>query len=69
MPLVRLGKGLGAGEPLMRGLRRLSPEYITTRYPNAAGGPVEDLYDEEKSRSALDIAQGVIDWTKNQLKP
>lgn len=65
--LVRLGKGLGAGEQLMRGLRRLSPEYIMTRYPNAAGGPVEELYDEEKSGSSLTIASEVVDWTKNQL--
>ena len=66
--LVRLAGELHIQEGLLGELRDLSPEYVTTRYPDAAEGPTEDLYDEGKALHSLRTAEKVVSWTKKQLK-
>ena len=36
--LVYLGQSLGAPEEILQHLRRMSPDYVVARYPNAAHG-------------------------------
>jgi HEPN domain-containing protein len=66
--LVRIGKELGAGENLMRLLRRLNPDYVVARYPNAASGVPYELYDEAQARERIKLAGKVLEWTKKRLR-
>lgn len=49
-------------------LRRLTPEFVTTRYPDAAYGTPYELYDEEIASDILDKSKGVIKWIESQIK-
>lgn len=66
--LVRLADELDAGEDLLSELRDLSPEYTITRYPDAAGGPIDELYDESKSQYSLKTSKEVLKWIKSLLE-
>ena len=49
-------------------LMELTPEYVTTRYPDAAGGPIESLYNGSISRRILGGTEEVLDWLRGTLK-
>jgi len=49
-------------------LRRLTPEFVTTRYPDAAYGTPYELYDEEVATDILDKSKKVIKWIESQIK-
>lgn len=49
-------------------LRELTPDYVTTRYPDAAGGPIADLYDGHTSRRTLTRTEKVLRWIGRQLR-
>lgn len=49
-------------------LRELTPDYVTTRYPDAAGGPIADLYDTETSQRVLSRTDEVMRWARKQLE-
>ncbi|MFT4312255.1 MAG: HEPN domain-containing protein [Candidatus Woesearchaeota archaeon] len=51
----------------MKFLRRLTPEFVNTRYPDAAYGAPSDLYDKELSEEYIAHAQEVIDWLCSQM--
>ena len=46
----------------------LTPEYVITRYPDAAGGPIESLYDGHISRRILDRTKEVLSWVSKRLR-
>ncbi len=66
--LVDIGKLLSADQSLMVDLRRLSPHFILTRYPDAAGGVPADLYDEVRGSESVASAKRVIEWVRNRLE-
>lgn len=49
-------------------LRRLAPEFVTTRYPDASYGTPYEIYDEEIATELLEKSQEVMDWLKSQMK-
>lgn len=67
--LIKIGKELKVGGDLMRSLKYLNPEYVVSRYPNAANAVPFELYDEAKARENIRHAEKVIRWIKKQLKP
>jgi|SRR3972149_6431971 len=66
--LAELGTLLGVPRGIATFLMELTPEYITTRYPDAAGGPIADLYDGHISRRILDRTSEVMAWARRQLR-
>jgi HEPN domain-containing protein len=66
--LLELAELVEAPGSLMHFLRELTPDYITTRYPDAAGGPIADLYDVETSEGVLSGTDEVLAWIGKQLK-
>ncbi len=49
-------------------LRKLAPEFVTTRYPDAAYGTPYELYDSEMVTEILDKSKEVILWINSQMK-
>ncbi len=66
--LVELTQDLDAPREVLKAAAELSPDYIITRYPDAANGVPAALYDEESAAAHLDYAGRVIKWVKLELK-
>jgi HEPN domain-containing protein len=66
--LIKIGKGLKVGEDLMKSLRELNPEYVISRYPNAASTIPYELYDESRARGKIAHAEKVVTWTRKRLR-
>jgi|WetSurMetagenome_2_1015567.scaffolds.fasta_scaffold513677_1 HEPN domain-containing protein len=66
--LIFLGKNVGIPEEFYSSLRKLSPDFIITRYPDAANGVPYDLYDEEIAEERLKLSQKVLKWVKKELE-
>ena len=49
-------------------LRQLTPEFVTTRYPDAAYGTPYELYDEEIANELLEKSKEVIKWIESQIE-
>lgn len=65
--LVFLGKSVGVPKPFYSILRRMNPDFVVARYPDAAYGVPYEMYDEPIAKERLDAAREVIIWVKNQL--
>ena len=65
--LIEVGRRLSAPSPIQSALRRLTPAYVITRYPDAATGIPAELYDEGMARTHLDDAEEVFRWAKECL--
>lgn len=65
--LVELGKLLGVPEEVMHALRLLNPEYVASRYPDAANGVPAENYDRRRAEGLLSAAQGVRAWATSAL--
>lgn len=48
--------------------RELTPEFIITRYPDAAGGPPFELYDENNTKEILNKAERFFQWLKREIE-
>jgi len=53
---------------LLNEIRELSPEYLISRYPDIAGVAPIDLYTEKRVENYIKIAEGVLEWSKAQIK-
>jgi len=66
--LIFLANELNMPEEFMSGLRKLNPDFIITRYPDAAQGLPYELYDREIAEEKLEIASKVVEWVRKELK-
>ncbi|MBI2112318.1 HEPN domain-containing protein [Candidatus Woesearchaeota archaeon] len=66
--LIYLGKEARIPEFLFPPLKKLSPQYVISRYPDVSDDLPSDLYDEELAKEFLETARKVLEWTKKQLK-
>ena len=48
--------------------RKLTPEFVVTRYPDAANGIPFMLYDSEDCKRAIKDANKVVKWVEGKLK-
>ncbi len=48
--------------------RQLTPEFVTTRYPDAAYGTPYELYDEDIVNEILNNSEGVLKWIESQIE-
>src|SRR5262245_21364706 len=65
--LVQLGAELDAPESVRAALRRLNPEYVVSRYPDAANGVPAENYDRERARELLALAEQVEAWVRTAM--
>ena len=65
--LVELGHLLGAPEIVLTDLRYLNPEYVTSRYPDAANGVPAENYDTAIAQSLMEAARRVRGWLRSAL--
>lgn len=65
--LVELGKLLNVPESVMHELRLLNPEYVASRYPDAANGIPAENYDRPKAERLLAGAERVREWATSAL--
>jgi len=66
--LVFLGREVGVPQEYHNGLRRLSPDFVITRYPDAAQAVPHELYDEGIGAERIEIAEKVLEWASQELK-
>jgi len=66
--LLFLGKSVKIPDEFFSGLRKLSPDFVITLYPDAVNGLPYELYDDEIAKEKLEIAKNVINWVKKELK-
>ena len=66
--LVELAQVLDAPRDVLKAAAELSPDYIITRYPDAANGVPAALYDEESAVAHSGYAERIIKWVKQELK-
>ncbi len=65
--LVHLGNLAGVPQAFFSGLKKLSPQYFLSRYPDVTEEVPYELYDENLAEEFLNIAHEVLQWIKKQL--
>jgi HEPN domain-containing protein len=66
--LPELGRALNPPSNILKKLAYLTPDYVISRYPNAANAIPFEIYDEEIARSKVEAAQEVIQWLQEGMK-
>jgi|SRR3990167_1823653 len=65
--LISLGREAKLPQEFFNGLRKLAPQYVISRYPNATEDIPYELYDDNASKEFLKIAKGVLLWIEKHL--
>lgn len=66
--LVELGRLVGVADPMRDFLAELTPHYMITRYPDAAGAVTSDLYSGRLSLRFLRGTKKVMEWCRTRLR-
>jgi len=66
--LVELVEGLQPPKEVLKAAAELSPDYVVTRYPDAANGVPALLYDSEVAQAHIEYAKAIIKWAKQGLE-
>jgi HEPN domain-containing protein len=66
--LVDMSRDLGAGKEVLSSARELNPEYLVTRYVDAANDIPAEMYDEKSATMHLKCAEVVLRWIQGLLK-
>jgi len=66
--LVELGRMAGADARMLDFLAELTPHYMMTRYPDAAGVLTTEIYDGRISLAFLRGTKEVLKWCRNRLR-
>lgn len=66
--LLFLGTAVAIPETMRTHLRRLVPDFIRSRYPDASGAVPADLYDRVIATERVRIAEEVMTWVRQQIK-
>ncbi len=66
--LMTLATTVRLPEEYLTTLRKLSVDFISTRYPDAASGLPYEMYDEKIAKERLEETTKVLTWIKKELK-
>lgn len=66
--LIHLGKLAKAPQSYFSGLKKLSPQYFISRYPDVTEDVPYELYDADMAEEFMDIARDMLGWIGKQLK-
>ncbi|MHA1253902.1 MAG: HEPN domain-containing protein [Candidatus Helarchaeota archaeon] len=62
--IYKLGKSLKAPEEILELLRRITPYYYISRYPDAANGVPYELIGKKIAEEIIEASERVVDWIK-----
>lgn len=65
--IVELASDLGAPDEVIEACQELNPDYVTTRYVDAANGVPAQMYSRSSAITHLEYAKTVIAWTQQHL--
>jgi len=65
--LRELGELVGLPESLLTKARKLSRDFIVSRYPDAAGDVPAKIYDKEIAEETLKDAKELFEWLEKKL--
>ncbi len=66
--LMEIAEELESPPDICRAAAELSPDYVMTRYPDAANSVPAKLYDADSAETHLNLSRQVIRWVKRELK-
>lgn len=66
--LTKLCEKLCSPTEVTRAAKRFTPEYVVTRYVNAANSMPADIYDEEIANNQLNNANIILKWVESLMK-
>lgn len=66
--LPELGRLAGVDQATLQFLTDLTPHYMISRYPDAAGAVTKDLYDGRMSLRFLRGSKEVLSWCRRRLR-
>ncbi len=66
--LVKIVRELGLSKAVLKAARELTPDYITTRYVDAANGVPADMYDKESADLHYGYAEEIVECVKKRLR-
>lgn len=66
--LLDISLELNIPEEFLTTARELTPEFIITRYPDAAGGAPFELYDKNTASGILEKAERFFAWIQKKIK-
>lgn len=67
--LLDISLELEVPEEFLTTARELTPEFIITRYPNAAGGVPAELYDKRSATEILKKTERFFKWIETKIRP
>lgn len=65
--LLFLGKRVEIPGEFLTFLRKMTPDFVLARYPDAADGLPYELYDKDIAGERLESAKKVLEWIQGQL--
>ncbi|HIE25912.1 TPA: HEPN domain-containing protein [Candidatus Poribacteria bacterium] len=65
--IVELASDLEAPDEVIEACQELNPDYVATRYVDAANGIPAQMYSRNSAITHLEYAKAVIAWTKKHL--
>lgn len=65
--LLFLGKKVEIPTEFLTFLRKMTPDFVLARYPDAADGVPYELYDRDIAGERLNFAKKVLEWIQGQL--
>lgn len=65
--LIYLGKTAKVPESFFPGLKKLSPHYLLTRYPDISEDVPYEIYDKTQAEEFLKFTEEVLTWIKKHL--
>ena len=65
--LLEICLEMGVPEEFLTIARELTPEFIISRYPDAAGGIPAELYDERSAKEILKKAERLFIWLERKI--
>lgn len=66
--VVSLSKDLKAPKKVVDAAIELNPEYVITRYPDAANGVPAEMFDEDSAKLHYNCGEVILDWVKRFLR-
>jgi HEPN domain-containing protein len=66
--LTELAEQLNAPEEIQEAAAELSPDYVISRYPNAANAVPARIYTKKSADLHLKCGMDVIEWVKKELE-
>ncbi|MFH0954550.1 MAG: HEPN domain-containing protein [Candidatus Micrarchaeota archaeon] len=66
--LLALAKNMKLPKEVFEALIDLTPDFIISRYPDAANAVPADIYDSKKAQQKIVLANRVVEWVKSRIK-